>query len=60
MATVEGLDAPSKPWIIYAGHGKYVIRMLDGSPQPDSYKDLLFASPGEALAEVQKQASKTS
>jgi hypothetical protein len=55
LATVEGLDTLQKPWIVYAGQGRYVIRSQDGTPQPDSEKDQYFDSPEAALVQVQKR-----
>ena len=57
MATVEGLKTPTKLWIVYAGQEKYVIRLQDGTPQPDAEKDQSFVSPEAALAEVENRNS---
>ena len=57
MATVEGLKAPSKLWIVYAGQEKYVIRLQDGNSQPDADRDQAFVSPEAALAEIQNRNS---
>ncbi len=55
MATVEGLKPSSKLWIVYAGQEKYVIRLQDGTSQPDAEKDQSFVSPEAALAEIQNR-----
>ena len=57
MATVEGLKTPSKLWIVYAGHRKYLIRLQDGTSQPGAEQDQSFVSPEAALAEVQNHNS---
>ena len=57
MATVEGLKTRSTLWIVYAGQQKYVIRLQDGTSQPDTEEDQSFVSPKAALAEVPNRNS---
>jgi hypothetical protein len=48
IATVNGLEAPGKHWILYAGRGKFVIR-------PDApFREEQFGSPEQALQESQR------
>ena len=45
MATVEGLKTRSTLWIVYAGQQKYVIRLQDGTSQPDTEEESISFLP---------------
>jgi|HubBroStandDraft_6_1064221.scaffolds.fasta_scaffold2822917_1 hypothetical protein len=57
MATVEGMDASEKHWIVFATQGKYVIRLQSDSA-PITDKDQQFDSPELALAELERSSSR--
>lgn len=56
MATVEGLEFPEKLWVVYAGNGKFAIRLQSDNASP-SKKEELFDSPEQALEAIEEANS---